>query len=101
MDIDKARDLGESGGHCDSSSTQEAAAEKADIPSRSCGHGNAAGSPWSDNSLVLELFMDLSSHTLATEEYIIQHKETDAVMIPARLVCTGVDALQPSQEQPV
>ena len=39
--------------------------------------------------------MDLSSCTLVTKEYIAQSKEADAIQSPARLIRTGVDALQP------
>ena len=52
-----------------------------------------------NNSLVLELLMNLSSHMLVTEEYISQHKKANTNQSPAKLVRTGVDTLQPSREQ--
>ena len=50
----------------------------------------------SDNSLVLQLLIGLSSCMSATEEYITQQKGTDAIQSPARLVQTGAGTLQPS-----
>ena len=65
------------------------------VPSQSCSLGNATSIQGSDNSLVLELFMDLLSHMQETD--IAQRKEADAKQSPARLVHTEADALQASQ----
>ena len=50
----------------------------------------------SENSVVLDLLMDLSSRMHVTEEYIVQCKEAESNQSPARLVHPRPNDLQPS-----
>ena len=94
--MDEARDLGNQGGIVTPVAPKKQTRRRQTSLAYSASMATPPVAQGNDNFMVLRLLMDLSSDMLMTEEYIIQHKEADAIQTRARLVCIVVDALQPS-----